>query len=77
MDYLIPGKLDNTVHTISYDRLHVLYEDNRKEAEESQYITESTYRGESFFTTLGDTNHELDLEFLSGGAVKIVIQLTM
>jgi len=64
LDYLIPGKLDNTVHTISYDQLRVLYEDNRKEAEESQHITESTYRGESYFTLHGDKNHELDLEFL-------------
>lgn len=64
MDYLIPGKLDNTVHTISYNQLRVLYEDNRKEAGESRRITESTYRGESFFTSHGDTNQELDLEFL-------------
>lgn len=64
MDYLIQGKLDNTTHTISYDQLRILYEDNRKEAEESRRITESTYRGESFFTSCGDTNRELDLEFL-------------
>lgn len=39
MDYLIQGTLDNTVHTISYDQLRILYEDNRKEAEESRRIT--------------------------------------
>lgn len=70
MDYLIPGKLDNIVQTITYDQLRILYEDNRQEAEESQHITESTYRGESCFTSHGDTNHEQDLEFLSGGDVK-------
>ena len=64
MDYLIQGKLDNTTHTISYDQLRILYEDNRKEAEESRRITESTYRGEPFFTSCGNTNRELDLEFL-------------
>lgn len=64
MDYLIQGKLDNTVHTISYDQLRILYEDNRQEAEESRRITESTYRGESYFNSHGDTNLELDLEFL-------------
>lgn len=64
MDYLFQGKLDNTTHTISYDQLRILYEDNQKEAEESRRITESTYCGESFFTSFGNTNHELDLEFL-------------
>lgn len=44
VDYLIQGKLDNTTHTISYDQLRILYEDNQKEAEESRRITESSYR---------------------------------
>lgn len=64
MEYLIQGKLDNTIHTISYDQLKLLYEDNQKEAEESRRITESSYRGESFFIPQGNTSHEIDLEFL-------------
>ena len=48
MDHLIQGRLDNVTHTISNDQLRILYEDNRKEAEESRRITESTYCGEFF-----------------------------
>lgn len=64
MEYLIQENPDNTVHTISYDQIRILYEDNRKEEEESRRITESTYRGETFFTLNGNTSQEQDLEFL-------------
>ena len=64
MEYLIQGKLDNTVHDITYDQLKILYEDNAREAEECRKLTESSYRGESFFTPHGNVNVESDLEFL-------------
>lgn len=64
MEYLIEGRLDNTVHDISYDQLRVLYEDNQREAEESRKMTESSYRGESFYTPHGNTGQEFELECL-------------
>lgn len=64
MEYLIPGKLDNSVYDITYDQLKMLYEDNEREAEESRKLTESSYRGESFFTPNGNVNRELELEYL-------------
>ena len=43
MEYVIQeGKLDNKVHDISYEQLRLLYEDNLKEAEESERITQSS-----------------------------------
>lgn len=64
MEYLFQGKLDNTVHDISYDQLKLLYEDNLREAEESKKITESSYRGENFYTPNGNLNYELTKEYL-------------
>lgn len=64
MDYLIQGKLDNKVHTITYDQLRILYEDNQKEAEESREITEVSNRGENYYSTYGDSNYAFDMEYL-------------
>ena len=64
MNYLVDAKLDNTVHDITYDQLRILYEDNLREEAESKTITESSYRGESFFNRLGNTGAEADLEYL-------------
>ena len=64
LDYLIQGKLDNTVHTITYDQLRILYEDNQKEAEESREITEASNRGENYYTTYGNSGYAFDMEYL-------------
>ncbi len=65
MEYLIQGvKLDNTVHTISEDQLKILYKDNKAEERECKRVTESTYRGESYWSSKGNINYEVSLEYL-------------
>lgn len=65
MEYLIPGKLDNAVHTITDKQLHTLFLDNQREAEESASITASSYRGENYYSIPGiDQNYAFDLEYL-------------
>lgn len=65
MDYLIQTKeLENTVHEITYEQLKQLYEDNLAEAEESKRITESSYRGENYYTEGGNLSAEFEKEFL-------------
>ncbi len=65
MQYLIQsGKLDNTVHTIGYEQLKILYKDNKREERECRRVTESTYRGESYWSSKGNINYEMNLEYL-------------
>lgn len=65
MEYLIQeGKLDNKVHDISYEQIKLLYEDNLKEAREAQQITQSSYRGENYYGKYGNSNYELQQEYL-------------
>lgn len=64
MEYLFQGRLDNTVHDITEDHIHKLYEDNLAEEEETRRITASTYRGETFFTAQSKhRSWEYDQEF--------------
>lgn len=49
-EYLFKGTLDNTVHDISYEQIKQLYEDNKREEAEGRHITQSSYRGESYYT---------------------------
>lgn len=64
IEYLFQGKLDNTVHDITYDQIGELYEDNLKEAEESSKMTASSYRGENFYNQNGNFHYELFKEYL-------------
>ena len=65
MEYVIQeGKLDNRVHDISYEQLRLLYEDNLKEAEESERITQSSYRGENYYGKYDNFHYELQQEYL-------------
>lgn len=54
IEYLIQGKLDNTVHEITYDQLKELHKDNKREEAEGKRITESSYRGENFYDGKND-----------------------
>lgn len=64
MEYLIQKQLDNTIHTITYDQIKVLYEDNLKEADLSRQMTASSYRGENFYDKNGYSNDALYREYL-------------
>lgn len=65
MDYLIQTKeLDNTIHEITHEQLKQLYKDNLREAEESKRITESSYRGENYYTEGGNLSAEFEKECL-------------
>ena len=65
MEYVIQeGKLDNKVHDISYEQLRLLYEDNLKEAEESERITQFSYRGENYYGKYDNFHYELQQEYL-------------
>ena len=74
MEYVIQeGKLDNKVHDISYEQLRLLYEDNLKEAEESERITQSSYRGENYYGKYDNFHYELQQEYLVQFIMKIVV----
>ena len=47
--YLFSDGLNKTVHDISFDQIKLLYNDNLREEKEGRDITNSSYRGESFF----------------------------
>lgn len=64
MEYLFQGKLDNTVHDITYEQIELLYRDNLREAKESQRITESSYRGENYYDKYGNNNFALQQEYI-------------
>lgn len=64
MDYLFSGKLDNTVHDISYEQIKEMYIDNLREEAISKQMTESSYRGESYFNTNLSRSEQFDKEFL-------------
>lgn len=64
MKYLIQKQLDNTIHTITYDQIKVLYEDNLQEADLSRQMTASSYRGENFYDKNGYSNDALYREYL-------------
>lgn len=53
-EYLFQGKLDNSVHEITYDQICELYEDNKREEEEGRKVTASSYRGENFYDGKND-----------------------
>ena len=53
-EYLFQGKLDNSVHEITYDQICELYEDNKREEEEGRKATASSYRGENFYDGKND-----------------------
>jgi len=63
MDYLFQGPLDNKVHDISYDQLMKLFKDNLFEEKKTREITESSYRGETFFNSDHGSSWEFDQEF--------------
>lgn len=64
MEYLFQEKSDHTVHEISYDKLKLLFEDNKREAAAARRMTKSSYRGENFYTQHGDNNYALYKEVL-------------
>lgn len=64
MEYLFPGKLDNTIHNITYDQIKLLYEDNMKEEKESNKITLSSYCGENYYDKYGDNSFAMMQEFI-------------
>lgn len=55
MEYLFQGKLDNTVHEITYDQIEELFQDNKREEAEGKQITASSNRGENFYDGRNDT----------------------
>ena len=54
IEYLFQGKLDNTVHEITYEQIEVLLRDNKREEAEGRRITESSNRGENFYNGVND-----------------------
>lgn len=54
IEYLFQGKLDNTVHEITYDQIEELLRDNEREEVEGKQITESSNRGENFYNGIND-----------------------
>lgn len=54
MDYVIQGKLDNTIHEISYNQIYKMFKDNEKEETEGNLITLSSYRGENYYDGIND-----------------------
>lgn len=55
IEYLFQGKLDNTVHEITYDQIEELLRDNECEEAEGKQITSSSNRGENFYDGINDT----------------------
>lgn len=49
-EYLFQGTLVNTVHDISYEQIKQLYKDNLREEAEGRRVTQSSYRGENYYT---------------------------
>lgn len=47
--YLYQGKLDNTIHDLTYAQMEELAEINREEIEENRQVTASTYAGENYY----------------------------
>lgn len=64
IEYLFQEKSDHTVHEISYDKLKLLFEDNKREAAAARRMTKSSYRGENFYTQHGVNNYALYKEVL-------------
>ena len=62
-EYLFQGKLDNTVHDMSYEQIKQLYEDNLREEAEGRRVTQSSYRGDNYYTDK-NLQVEFDREFL-------------
>lgn len=54
IEYLFQGKLDNTVHEITYNQIEELLRDNQVEEAEGRRITESSNRGENFYDGIND-----------------------
>ena len=64
-EYLIEGKLDNTVHDIAYEQIKQLYYDNKREEREGWGMTDSSYRGESFYSNNSkNLGNEIEREYL-------------
>ena len=64
-EYLIEGKLDNTVHDITYEQIKQLYYDNKREEREGWGMTDSSYRGESFYSNNSkNLGNEIEREYL-------------
>ena len=54
IEYLFQGKLDNTVHEITYEQIGELLIDNEREEEEGKQITASSNRGENYYDGKND-----------------------
>lgn len=54
IEYLFQGKLDNTVHEITYEQIGKLIIDNEREEEEGKQITASSNRGENYYDGKND-----------------------
>lgn len=57
MEYLFQGKLDNTVHDITYDQIQQMFEENLREREECRQVTFSSNRGETYY----DGKHDMQM----------------
>ena len=57
MEYLFQGKLDNTVHDITYDQIRQMFEENLREREECRQVTFSSNRGETYY----DGKHDMQM----------------
>lgn len=62
-EYFIQEDLDNTIHEITYEQIKEIYFDNKREERECKKVTESTYRGESYYKG-GNFNEEFEKEIL-------------
>ena len=49
MDGYLKDQLDNSIKDITYDDIKLLYEQNERDAAECEAVTQSSYRGESYY----------------------------
>lgn len=64
MNYFTDGKLDNTVYDIDENYLKKMLDDNARELKESVQLTNSSYKGESYYNFMPDFHMAFDKEIL-------------
>lgn len=62
MNYFTDGKLDNTVYDIDENYLKKMLDDNARELKESVQLTNSSYKGESYYNFMTDFHKAFDKE---------------
>lgn len=64
MNYFTDGKLDNTVYDIDENYLKKMLDDNARELKESVQLTNSSYKGESYYIFMPDFHMAFHKEIL-------------